>query len=280
MIHILLPVHNRAKVTAVFLAALARQTGADYRLVVVDDGCRDDTVARVRQAVPADRLKVLSGDGNLWWAGALQLGYAALCAEAIPDDDAVLIINDDVSFAPDFLQQGRAALAEQPGAAIQAVGHDRLTGSVDAGAVFNPLTLRFRAARPGEAPNCLSTRGLIMRAAVFKRSGGFRPRRLPHYMSDYEFTLRLRSQGVPLVCDARYRMEVRLELTGGEQYRLNGLAAFWEEAFSNRAKYNPRHISVFALMTCPPWVAPLHLLRIWLRFGLAALRAGLGGLRA
>ena len=119
MIHILLPVHNRADITAEFVSALLRQSEADYRLVLIDDGCRDDTVARVARALPAGRLKLLQGDGNLWWAGALQLGYEALCAEPVADGDAVLIINDDVSFEPDFLANALGVLAGNPDAAIQ-----------------------------------------------------------------------------------------------------------------------------------------------------------------
>lgn len=276
MIHILLPVHNRADVTAAFVAALLQQSETAYRLVLIDDGCRDDTVARVKRALPAERMKLLQGDGTLWWAGALQLGYEALSAEPVADGDAVLIMNDDVSFEPDFLANALAVLAENPDAAIQAIGTDRLSGRVDRGARVDRLLLRFSPATRERPANCLSTRGLVMRGSVFKRSGGFRPRRLPHYLSDYEFTMRLQAQGARLLCDERFKAQVRLELTGGERYRRDGLAAFWAEALSNRAKYNPRHTSAFALMVCPAWVAPLHLVRIWLRFlfnaGLAILR--------
>jgi GT2 family glycosyltransferase len=196
MIHILLPVHNRAAVTAEFADALAHQDFDDYRLIVIDDGCTDDTVARVRDRIPRDRVHVLRGDGGLWWAGALQVGYEHLLTQALADEDAVLIINDDISFEPDFLRNGLRALAQSPGTAIQAVGHDRKTGAVDRGTRVNLWTLRFHPATTEQRANCLSTRGLIMRAATFRASGGFRPQRLPHYLSDYEFTLRLKRQGV------------------------------------------------------------------------------------
>lgn len=276
MIHILLPVHNRAEVTAEFAVALARQDLEDYRLVLVDDGCKDDTVERVRQAIPAHRLRVLPGDGNLWWAGALQVGYEALCAEPIPDDDAVLIVNDDISFEPDFLRRGLEVLAEHRNGAIQAVGHDRLTGSIDRGTLADLIRLRFQPATLVQPANCLSTRGLLMRASEFKASNGFRPRWLPHYMSDYEFTLRLRRKGVALLCDDRFRAVVRLELTGRDSYSRDSLASFWNEAFSNRAKYNPKQVSAFVLMACPSWVVPLHLIRVWLAFTRAAFRAAVG----
>jgi GT2 family glycosyltransferase len=272
-IHIVLPVHNRAAVTAEFAAALARQDVSNYRLLLIDDGCRDDTVERVRSLIAPDRLQVLRGDGKLWWAGALQLGYEHLLMSALADDDAVLIVNDDVGLAPDFLRQGLQLLSEHPDAAIQAVGHDRLTGAIDRGAVVDLMALRFREATPAEPANCLSTRGLLMRAAVFKASGGFRPQRLPHYLSDYEFTLRLRRLGVRLLSDDRFHATVRLELTGHAGYRRDGLGAFWSEAFSNRAKYNPRHMTWFIVMTCPAWVVPLHLARVWLHFARAALQA-------
>jgi GT2 family glycosyltransferase len=276
MIHILLPVHNRAEVTAEFVAALAHQDIQDFRLILIDDGCVDNTVAVVQQAIPAPRLHLLRGDGSLWWAGALQLGYEFLCGQAIADDDAVLIVNDDIGLEPDFLRNGLRVLEAHPRAAIQAIGRDRLTGAIDRGALVNLLTLRFRAATTSEQANCLSTRGLIMRAAAFKASGGFRPATLPHYMSDYEFTLRLRRQGVSLLCDDRFKATVQLELTGRARYRSDGLPAFWSEAFSNRAKYNPKQMSTFVLMTCPAWIVPLHLARVWLRFGFEALRASFG----
>jgi GT2 family glycosyltransferase len=276
MIHIVLPVHNRAAVTATFAASLAAQDVNDYKLILVDDGCVDDTIARVQALIPPARLQVLRGDGQLWWAGALQAAYEYLCRGALADNDAVLILNDDVSFDPDFLRHGLQVLSERPDAAIQAVGHDRLTGSVDRGAVVDLTRLRFEAATPNAPANCLATRGLLMHAGVFRRSGGFRPQRLPHYLSDYEFTLRLRRQGVPLLCDERFHATVRLELTGREQYRRDGLAAFWAEAFSNRAKYNPTQMSAFVLMTCPIWVVPVHLARVWWHFVRAAARAAFG----
>lgn len=276
MIHILLPVHNRAGVTEDFAIALASQNFEDFRLILIDDGCTDDTVARVQSHISLPRLHVLKGSGNLWWAGALQLGYEYLLMQQLADDDAVLIVNDDISFETDFLSSGLTALAANTAAAIQAIGFDRESGFIDRGAVANLWTLRFRAATPKRQANCLSTRGLMMRASVFKASGGFRPKLLPHYMSDYEFTLRLHRQGVPLQCTEGFRANVRLELTGKEHYRRDGLSAFWAEAFSNRAKYNPKHMSVFVFMTCPPLVVPLHLMRIWLRFSIAALRAAGG----
>lgn len=267
MLHIILPVHNRSAVTARFIEALASQTVADYRLLLVDDGCTDDTIDMVRRRLPGDRLTVLKGDGNLWWAGALQRAYEYLRTRSSGDCDAVLVINDDVFFTPDFLSGGLAVLAANPGACLQAVGLDAQGRIVDRGTVADVARLLFRAAQPGEVPNCLSTRGLLMDASTFMRSGGFRPRWLPHYLSDYEFTLRLRRQGVRLMVDERFSLQASSDLTGLDAPIAPGARQFWAAAFSNRAKFNPKHWSAFVVMVCPAHLIPLHLLRVWITFG-------------
>lgn len=273
VLYIILPVYNRCAITEGFVRALRAQTHTDYRLVLVDDGSTDGTADMVRSLLPSRNLVVLRGNGQLWWAGALQLAYDQLRIEPPDARDATLIINDDVRFGPDFLANGLAVLEQFPAACIQAIGVDRATGEVDRGAVVDLVRLRFRAARADEAPNCLSTRGLLMRRATFMRSGGFRPRWLPHYLSDYEFSLRLRRRGVALRVDPRFSAEVALELTGLNQPSGSGVRRFLAEALSNRAKFNPKHWSAFVVMSCPPWVVPLHLTRIWLRFGRSVLEA-------
>ncbi len=272
-LHIIVPVHNRAAVSERFAAAIGRQTLREFRLLLVDDGCTDDTVERVRAQVGDQRLLVLNGDGNLWWAGSLQMAYDHLLTEMIGAADAVLIINDDVGFDDDFLEQGLAVLATNRDACIQAIGIDRTSGTIDCGAVADLRRLEFRPARDGEQPNCLSTRGLLMDAETFRRSGGLRPRWLPHYLSDYEFTLRLQRCGVRLLVDKRFRAEVEVELTGINAPNATSARALWSQALSNRAKFNPKHWSAFVLMSCPVSAMPSQLARIWFRFARSLLRA-------
>jgi len=264
MLYVIVPVHNRAPVTARFIDALVRQNWDAYRLVLVDDGCTDDTVMIARGRMPTGRLTVLRGDGQLWWAGALQLAWRHLHDVSPSEADAVLIINDDVGFDAEFLTAGMSVLREHPHACIQAVGVDRVSGIVDRGAVADLVALTFRAAMPGERANCLSTRGLLMSAATFLCSGGFHPRRLPHYLSDYEFTLRLARCGTPLLVDDRFRTEIELNLTGLERPTAKTFRALWAQSFSNRAKFNPKHWSAFVLLACPATATPRLLARIWL----------------
>src|SRR3546814_18220985 len=91
---------------------------------------------------------------------------------------------------------------------FRSVGTDPRSSEVDCGTIADLIRLTFRAARPGETPNCLSTRGLMLDAAMFQASGGFRPRWLPHYLSDYEFPLRLQRTGVRQIGRASWRERV------------------------------------------------------------------------
>jgi GT2 family glycosyltransferase len=275
MLHIVLPVHNRRAITECFVRSLQLQQRVDWRLLLVDDGCSDGTVDAVRALLPAERLRVLHGNGQLWWAGALQLAWRTLAAAPVAESDAVLLINDDLHFEPDFLSQGLAVLADQPGACIQAMGIDQASGERDLGAVADLRRLRFRPAAEGEAPNCLSTRGLLMSLRTFVDSGGFRPDRLPHYLSDYEFTLRLARHGVPLRVDPRFRLMADHGSSGDEAFDGHGLRDFLRRSLSNRAKYNPRHWAALAWLVCPWWIAPLRVAHLWAGFARIGLRTAL-----
>ncbi|WP_017296819.1 glycosyltransferase family 2 protein [Nodosilinea nodulosa] len=72
-IYILIPVHNRRATTLTCLDALHRNGDMEqYRVVVIDDGSTDGTAEAIRSTYPA--VTVLSGDGTLWWTGAIKQG--------------------------------------------------------------------------------------------------------------------------------------------------------------------------------------------------------------
>src|SRR3546814_4691694 len=70
----------------------------------------------------------------------------------------------------------------------------------------------------------------MLDAAMFKASGGFRPRWLPHYLSDYEFTLRLQRKGVRLAVEPGFCAQTDLSLTGMGQPTATGVVAFWRRS--------------------------------------------------
>lgn len=263
-LYIILPAHNRKNVTARFIDCLAAQTFDDYRLVLVDDGSTDGTAEMVLSKIPG--AAVARGDGNLWWGGSLQKGYEWLAASGVTDDDLVMLVNDDTEFAPDFLRTAVSYFRNvRGGVMVQAVCYSRQTGRLlDSGTIVDWRNYTFRNARPGEEINCLSTRGLFFRYRDFKKVGGFYPRLLPHYASDYEFTIRAHNMGVKLLTVPEIRLTVDEETKGYTQFGDEPALKFLGRFFSKRSVLNPFYRTAFIMMSCPLRYQPRNLFKIWL----------------
>src|SRR6185369_15737336 len=204
-IYLLLPVHNRLEITRRFVSCLTAQSYRNFHLVLIDDGCRDGTAEMVRREIP--ETTVLRGSGNWWWAGALQQGYHWLGRSPEAGTGLLLIMNDDTVFDPDFLERGAALVEAHPGACYGVYCYSSHSKElVDAGCRVNWRRLIIDQAQSDREIACFSSTALFMRGSDFLASGGFRPRLLPHYLSDLEFTLRLGRQGIELKRDPALRL--------------------------------------------------------------------------
>jgi GT2 family glycosyltransferase len=274
-LHILLPVHNRRATTARFVEALSWQTCRDFHLVLIDDGSTDGTADAVRAIWPA--VDVLRGSGRWWWAGALEHGCEHLARAGVANDDVLLFINDDVAIDSSFLEHALAEFVGLRETLLLARQVDATTGAVIdcGGGIRADLTeLRFSAAASPDEINCLPTRGLFLRWGDFRRTGGFRPRQLPHYLSDYEFTLRAASKGLKLRVARNATVGVETQRTG---HALSNLfherrAKRFRLLFSERFKDNPVTWSTFVRLTVPPARRPYLWFKIWANFLLTAAR--------
>jgi len=255
---ILLPVHNRKDITRKFLECLINQTYQNYHLILIDDGCTDDTVEMAKSLIR--NITILSGNGHLWWAGSLQLGYKYLRkTKEFKGDDVVLIINDDVSIKKDFLEIAAELIEQNKENKIifQAIAVDKNTGKKELPGVFyNNKFLSFEPTEDIDKINCLSTRGLFLRIIDFIESGGFHPRLLPHYLSDYEFTNRLiTKRKLTPVVEERLNLKSFSEMSGFEnQMEKKTFFKYFKDLFSKKNKLNPLHWTFFILLTaCFPY---------------------------
>jgi GT2 family glycosyltransferase len=259
-LHILLPVHNRKSTTQRFIESLISQTFKDYNLILIDDGSTDGTAEMVNQYLP--NTVVLYGKGDLWWAGALQKGYEWLITNA-KDDDYCLVVNDDTVFNERFLEQGIEILNGSDRTLLLSQCYSQQTGLLlDNGVHVDWKKLSFDQAKSKEEINCLSTRGLFLRISNFKAIGGFYPRTLPHYLSDYEFTIRAFRKGYKLITDDTLKLYVDQETTGIHTISAKNIRDYLLKYFSNRNSSNPIHWIVFLWLSCPnPWKI-YHIIRV------------------
>ena len=262
MIYVLLPVHNRKDITGRFVDCLLKQTYHNYHLLLIDDGSTDGTAEMVRDRV--EHLTIIEGNGNWWWAGSLQQGYNWLRSNRVNGDDVVLIMNDDTTFEKDFLAIGIEILGKYSntllGAQAYGLQSKRLT---DSGVHVDWKRFGFRQAQNREEINCLSTRGLFLYGHDFLRLGGFFPMLLPHYASDYEFTMRAHRRGMKLITDPSLRLNEDEQTTGQHVFESTSTRSHMKEVFSKRSVRNPIYATNLILLACPwRWKAK-NIFRIW-----------------
>ena len=275
-LYILLPVHNRRAITVNFVEALARQTYREFTLILIDDGSLDGTADAVRKIFP--EVVVLIGTGNWWWAGCLDQGCRYLEKNGIRDDDILALLNDDVVVSAEFIADALGEFLEMRDVLLLARQRDADSGrEIDqgGGVRVDLREMRFAAAARPEEINCLPTRGLFLRWRDMKRAGGFIPQALPHYLSDYEFTLRAARKGLNLRVARKASIGVRMDQSG------RSLSDLFAEPrarrilliFSRRYKDNPVTWSVFVWFVASPTRKLYLWLKIWFHFLVVAVRS-------
>jgi len=273
-IYILLPVHNRKEITRGFVECLKTQTFQDYHLVLIDDGSNDGTAVMVRKNIPS--VTVLRGTGDWWWAGSLQQGINWLEQHGVEDRDIVMFANDDITFEDDFLQKAVGILENLDGALLLPHLRDEITGLPQESGVEADLhNLTFTPAASPDKINCLSTRGLFMRVSDIQKVGKFHPQLLPHYLSDYEFTIRAHRKGLTLITSAEIAIQLDREQTGHRSVGDHNFISFTRRLFSKKNVSNPIYWSTFILLTVTKSHIPVLLLKLWI--GTAKMFLSLSG---
>jgi GT2 family glycosyltransferase len=269
-VYILLPVHNRRAITEKFIDCLVVQSYSNYHLILIDDGSTDSTGEMVRAKIR--NLTILRGEGDWWWAGSLQRGIDWLKRNGVEDQDVVVFLNDDVIVECDFFKTALRLLDRKAGMLL-AQSLNKNTGvAEETGVEVDWKKLMFKRAVSPDAINCLPTRGLFMRMAELRRVGEFHPRLLPHYLSDYEFTIRAHRMGVHLMTSSELLISCDAETTGFRDLDGLSMAEFLRRYFSKKSTLNPLYWTTFTLLASPKRFIPWHVLRIWLGAGGTILR--------
>ncbi|XHX80371.1 MAG: glycosyltransferase family 2 protein [Stenomitos frigidus ULC029] len=202
MVSILIPVHNRKALTLACLRQLKQQGAFDYYLViVVDDGSVDGTGDAIREQYP--EVKILIGDGNLWWTGAIALGMQYAYEQGA---EFFLWLNDDCQFAADTLSHLVDFGRSHPDSIIGCQGFEAgKAGAIAFGGKRKTWQgYRFLEAAIGQVIPCdlLSGNLVCIPRVVVEAIGYPDPTLVPHYGGDALFLIRAKKAGFPLFVDA------------------------------------------------------------------------------
>lgn len=207
--------HNRRALTLSCLEALSANAAALRRAgvgapeaILVDDGGGDGTAQAVAAHFAA--VRVLHGDGTLWWAGGMELGLRAVDG----NPDFQLWLNDDVGLDDDGLARmveahdrwrertGRSAIvvgatrdpAHPPSATVASYGGARRSG-------FHPFRLRRLSLADHPQPcDTMNGNAVLVPGAAARSLGGIDPVFIGvQGMADTDYGLRARALGQPII---------------------------------------------------------------------------------
>ncbi|SFK80638.1 Glycosyltransferase, GT2 family [Porphyromonadaceae bacterium KH3CP3RA] len=205
-IAVLLTCHNRKTKTIACLSSFFRATiPAEYEfdIFLTDDGSTDGTGEAVNELFP--QVKVVKGDGSLFWAGGMRLAWKTALNEGAYD--AYLLINDDVVLYPGFfihlLETEVYSLTQTGMKGIYCGATEDEAGKVSYGASIikkNHLIMTSQRLVPtGQPQRCDLTNANVLwiSGSVVDKIGIF-SERYTHGIADFDYSLQAVKEKIPV----------------------------------------------------------------------------------
>lgn len=256
-IFVLIPVLNRLELTKKVLDCLRAQTTYHFfQIVIIDDGSSDGTASYLSEQ---SDVSLLRGDGSLWWAGAMQKGLDFV-SRFWGNEDYLLFLNNDVIFGSDYVENLIKQSIELNSAAVGSIvcemsnhllevvsiGPFINAADYDMGDVFAREGMpKIDQLMPYYEVDALSGRGVLYSVSFAKQLMGFRTSLLPHYLADYEYSIRFKAVSkLPLIVSAA-AIIISPPVYGNDVSQMS----FWARKFSKRSAENCMRTALFYMMT-------------------------------
>lgn len=246
MIFVVIAVFNRKEFTRNCLKSLQKQTFRDFRTIIVDDNSTDGTADMIRNEFP--EMKLVKGDGNLWWAGATNAGVEyALKEFKATDNDHVLTLNNDLEVEVDYLEILHRQATANPKSLLGSNSVNiRNTAELNfCGVTWNEITGKYHSISKdyqGSYPALLAKtkyvesdvlpgRGTLIPVPVFHEIGLFDAANFPQYAADEDFSLRARRNGWSLLIPADVYLKSHIDQTGVDTDRARFSIKYYRQIF-------------------------------------------------
>jgi len=257
-IGVIIPVYNRRETTLNCLDQLKNKVvtdGGEIQVVVVDDGSTDGTADAIYSSYPD--VKILKGDGNLWWTGAINKGIEYALGQEL---DYALIINDDLEFDRNFLVEMLEVAKIEPTGLISSIKLNKLkNGDEKIIAVgFNVVGLLreikrlhadelYQPEKFGNVLNCdiLTGASLLIPMQVFRQIGIFDGKNFPHHWGDFEFTRRASIHGFKCLVATKSKIYADYNQNYVIPYLIRSTKEDFVKSLFNNTRYYHGFVSVY-----------------------------------
>ena len=162
----------------------------DFHFLVVDDGSTDGTAQALQER--GFPVRILRGDGSLFYSRGMGLGMDTLLAEKT-EYDYLLMMNDDVDFYPGCIE----ALISQSGGENVIVGATRDTaGNLSYSGIQYEKGIHYRFMEPGETADAdtMNANCVLIPYGLFRKTGSM-DRHYHHSLGDFDYGFALRRAG-------------------------------------------------------------------------------------
>lgn len=204
-VSIVVPMHNAAATIGPCLEGIRAQVPEVAEVILVDDGCTDDTVAMARpypfRVVPIQ--------------GARKASMARNCGARNASGDIIVFIDADIVIPPGAVAAIVAALSAGPGAQAACGLYADETRNLSFYGQLQNLLMIYRHRNPPAAINFMFSSFCAVRRSVFEAIGGFNEDMAAY--EDVEFGARLTGRGYRCI------LEPTLQVTHLKDYTHAGL---------------------------------------------------------
>src|SRR4030067_1872196 len=266
MIWICIPVYNNIKYTLGCLESLQKQTLRDFKIIVCDDGSSDNTSEIIKKNFP--EVILLKGDGNLWWAGAMNqcLKYALYRGKK---NDFVLLLNNDLIVRDDYLQNLITAAKPNEMLSSITVNVENENNIVYAGELLDMFSARsmmihrnfkkYEKLNEWEA-DLLTGRGTLFSLQLLEQIGLMHNQLMPQYGADVEFSVRAKHAGYKLKVNKNAKVYSFVENTGKASiYKKSSIKDFISSFTSLKSPNYYKSRFYFAKVYTPKFWLPVFL---------------------
>jgi len=236
---VIIPVHNRIDYTINCLKSLDKQTKKGFTVVVVDDGSTDKTYEILQKKFP--KVKILRGDGNLWWAGSVNLGVKYAFDHEFK---YTLLINNDTEQEPAYLEKMIFWAQKKPDSIFNSMVYDLDTkdpfyAGERISDVLSEKRQFIRRLRLGDSildmsnllekiknnkfSGLIATRrlagwGVWIPTTVYDKIGLFDSEDFPQEGADFDFTEHAHRAGFSLFCNCDAKLYLHTKDRTGRKY--------------------------------------------------------------